>query len=183
MSHNIKGVIFVGAHWEELDDRIRVATKPNPALLQMEMVDRSFWADYRVDVSQSLARKVIDILSSAGFKDVDEDADFDWHTDVITPSRWMFPKTTPPATVVSLNARYNPTTHIRIGQVLGGLRKEGYLIVCTGGAVHNLYRNNWLPMLLRGDNFQPEKVPKKWATDFSRAVKDVVESNSVRGRF
>jgi len=27
----VKGLIFIGAHWEELDDRIRVATKVNPA--------------------------------------------------------------------------------------------------------------------------------------------------------
>jgi len=29
-SGNVKGLIFIGAHWEELDDRIRVASKVKP---------------------------------------------------------------------------------------------------------------------------------------------------------
>jgi aromatic ring-opening dioxygenase catalytic subunit (LigB family) len=179
-THGIKGLIFVGAHWEELDDRIRVATKTKPDVVQMDMVPRSYWENYQVNIDVSLARRVVHLLRSSGFTDVEEDPEFDWHDDTITPARWMFPEGTPPATVVSLNARYNPVFHVKIGRALRVLRKEGYLLCGTGGAVHNLYRNNWLPVLAKGDNFQPGRKPAKWAIEFEKSVSDVVANTKAR---
>ncbi|RSL41097.1 hypothetical protein CEP54_015924 [Fusarium duplospermum] len=60
--NGIKGVVFIGAHWEELDDRIRVATKPNPEILQMDLVPRSYWENYPINVDIELAEKVINLL-------------------------------------------------------------------------------------------------------------------------
>ena len=171
--------MLVGAHWEELGDRIRVATKFNPEKVQMDLVPRSYWENYPINVSEPLAQRVIDLLRKNSFSDVEADPSFDWHDDTITPLRWMFPEGSPPATVVSLNARYDPSFHVKIGRALSSLRDEEVLIVGTGGAVHNLYRNNWLPMVLKGDNFQPGRVPAKWATDFNTAVLDVIKNNEV----
>lgn len=56
--NNIKGVVFIGAHWEELDDSIRVATKLNPDKAQIDMVDPEYWKDYPVNVSIDLAERV-----------------------------------------------------------------------------------------------------------------------------
>lgn len=91
----------------------------------------------------------------------------------------MFPDGTPHATVISLNARYNPVFHAKLGKALRGLRKEGILICGTGGAVHNLYRNNWLPLLTKGNNFQVGRKPARWAVEFERAVGDVVTKTGV----
>ena len=145
----------------------------------MDIVPRSFWENYPINVDLSLARRVVSLLRDHGFEDVEEDPTFDWHDDTITPSRWMFPDGTPPATVVSLNARYNPVFHAKIGKALRALRGEGILLCGTGGAVHNLYRNNWLPLLTRGDNFQKGSKPAKWAIEFDKSVNDVVTNNSV----
>jgi aromatic ring-opening dioxygenase catalytic subunit (LigB family) len=175
----VKGLVFIGAHWEELDDRIRVATKVNPKKLQMDLVPRSVWEDYPINVDPSLARRVVQLLRDHNFQDVEEDPDFDWRDDTVTPSRWIFPEGTPPATVVSLNARFNPVFHAKIGKALSQLRKEGILLFGTGGAVHNLYRNNWVPMLARGDNFQVDSKPARWAIEFEKTVSDVVTSTSV----
>jgi aromatic ring-opening dioxygenase catalytic subunit (LigB family) len=131
LANNIKGVVFIGAHWEELDDSIRVATKPNPNKAQMEMVDPKYWKDYPVNVSIDIAEQVISLLQEFRFKDVKADPTFDWHDDTIASARWMFPEGTPPATVISLNARLNPAFHVRIGRALGELRKEGIMIVGT----------------------------------------------------
>ncbi|GJC97794.1 aromatic ring-opening dioxygenase [Colletotrichum higginsianum] len=141
-ANDIKGIVFIGAHWEELDDRIRVATKTKPDVVQMDMVPCEYWEDYAINIDLNLADKVMASLRDAGFPDVKEDPTFDWHDDTVTPSRWMFPDGTPPATVVSLNARYNAAFHVKIGRALGRLRKDGILLCGTGGAVHNLYRNN-----------------------------------------
>ncbi|KAI8686826.1 LigB domain-containing protein [Fusarium sp. Ph1] len=175
--HGIKGIVFVGAHWEELDDRIRVATKTNPDIVQMDMVPRSYWENYPINIDLKLAERVVNLLRVAGFPDVQEDPTFDWHDDTITPARWMFPEGTPPATVVSLNARYNPVFHVKIGRALRELRKGGILLCGTGGAVHNLYRNNWYPVLTRGDNFQKGSTPARWAIEFEKSVSEVVANN------
>ena len=146
----------------------------------MDLVPRSYWEGYPINVSQDLAERVIELLRSHHFRDVEADPTFDWHDDTITPARWMFPAGTPPTTVVSLNARFNPAFHAKIGIALSKLRQQGVLIVGTGGAVHNLYRNNWLPMLRSGDNFQPNMKPAQWALDFAHAVTEVVKNNQVR---
>ncbi|KAI4854092.1 LigB subunit of an aromatic-ring-opening dioxygenase LigAB [Aureobasidium sp. EXF-8845] len=177
LERGIKGVVFIGAHWEELGDRIRVATKYNPDRVQMDLVPRSYWENYPINISSNLAERVIELLGEHQFGDVQADPSFDWHDDTITPARWMFPDGTPPTTVVSLNARYNPVFHVQIGRALSQLSREGIMIVGTGGAVHNLYRNNWVPMLRKGDNFQPGTVPARWATDFECSVSDVIKHN------
>jgi aromatic ring-opening dioxygenase catalytic subunit (LigB family) len=147
----------------------------------MDMVPRSYWENYPINVDIALVRRVVNLLRGHNFRDVEEDPNFDWHDDTVTPARWMFPEGTPPATVISLNARFNPVFHVKIGRALRQLRKEGILLCGTGGAVHNLYRNNWYPLLSRGDNFQPGSKPARWAIEFEQTVNDVITTVSVRG--
>lgn len=106
----------------------------------MDMVPRQHWADYKINIDVSLAKRVVSLLRDQDFPDVEEDPDFDWHDDTVTPAKWMFPDGTPPATVISMNARFDPVFHVRIGQAISSLRKEGILIISTGSTVHNLYR-------------------------------------------
>lgn len=145
----------------------------------MGLVPPKYWRDYRINVDAGLASKVIKLLKAQGFSDVDQDPEFDWHDDTITPMKWMFPDGTPPATVISMNARFDPVFHVRIGQAIQSLRHEGILIMGTGGTVHNLYRNNWLPLRWYGDNFQIGRKPARWAVDFERALSDVIRDNQV----
>lgn len=90
----------------------------------------------------------------------------------------MFPSGCPPTTIVSMNARYDPHLHVKIGATLRALRKENYLIVGSGGAVHNLYRNKWFPMVRYGDNFAQEAPPEREMLEFRQAVEDVITKNS-----
>lgn len=180
LNSDVKGVVLIGAHWEEKGEKLRVATKFEPGRAQMDMVPREYWEKYPINVSKELADRVIDLLRAHQFRDVEPDPTFDWHDDTITPCRWMFPAGTPPTTVVSLNARFQPTFHSKIGIALGQLRAEGILIVGTGGAVHNLYRNNWIPMLKDKDNFQVGRTPAPWAIEFEQSVSDVIKRNEVR---
>lgn len=179
--YGIKGLVLIGAHWEVLDDSIRVAAKINPDRTQLEPAPKSFWENYPINVDVGLAKKVVNLLRNAGFEDVQEDTTYDWHDDTVTPTQWMFPDGSPPATVVSLNARFNPVFHVKIGRALRELRKHGILLCGTGGTVHNMYRNNWFPFLTRLDNFQEGSKPAQWALDFEKSVSDVVANNKVCG--
>jgi aromatic ring-opening dioxygenase catalytic subunit (LigB family) len=172
--------VFIGAHWEELDYRTRVDTELNPYKAQMKVVDPKYWKDYPVNVSIDTAERVIALMKKNHFKNVKADLTFDWHDNTIASATWMFPEGAPPATVISLNEPFNPGFHVRIWRALVELMKEGVMIVGTGGAVHNLYRNNWLPMLAKGDNFQLGRAHADWAIDFERTVSDVISSNAVR---
>lgn len=71
-----------------------------------------------------------------------------------------------------MNAYYDPHTHMKIGSALRPLREEGYLIIGTGGAVHNLYRNVWEPMVLYRDNFAQQRAPEKPLLEFRQSVED-----------
>ena len=89
----------------------------------------------------------------------------------------MFPERCPPTTIISMNASYNPHFHMRIGAALRPLRHEGYLLIGTGGAVHNLYRNIWDPMVKYRDNFAQVAPPEKPLLEFRQSVEDCFTKN------
>lgn len=169
----------MNSHWTELDDRVRVGTKSPPNIVQMDAAPKEVYEHYKINVSPELGRRVVSLLKAGGCPDVEEDNDADWHDSTTTPSLWMFPDGTPPATTVSLNARYDPVFHVRMGQALRPLRKEGILIIATGAVVHNIFRASFGPLILRKDNLQKGSVPAKWAMDFDQSVRDVITNNTV----
>jgi aromatic ring-opening dioxygenase catalytic subunit (LigB family) len=118
------------------------------------------------------------MLNAEGFK-ASANPTYEWIHDVFMVLIRMFPdsKKCPPVTVLSTNARYDPYYHVKVGAVLRPLRKEGYLLVGTGGAIHNLYRNRWTEMLLYRESLGQETPPEKWALAFRQAVEDVVSQN------
>jgi len=73
-----------------------------------------------------------------------------------------------------MNGRYDPHFHMKIGSTLRPLRKENYLFIGTGGAVHNLYRNVWGPMVMYRDNFAMPGPPGAWAMEFRQAFEDAM---------
>jgi len=91
----------------------------------------------------------------------------------------MFPDCLPlPTTIVSMNARYDPHFHLKIGAALRPMRYEDTLIIGSGGSVHNLYRNHWYHMALYKDNFAQPVPPEPWALQFRQAVEDVITENN-----
>ena len=119
------------------------------------------------------------MLRSEGFN-VSENSKFDWIHDTFMVLIRMFPDASkcPPTTIISMNARYDPHYHMRIGATLRPLRHEGYLIIGSGGAIHNLYRNVWKPMLLYRDSLGQERPPDTEMLDFRQACEDAFEKNS-----
>lgn len=52
------------------------------------------------------------------------------------------------------------------------------LTQAAGGAVHNLYRNNWHQVIHYRDNLAQERPPEQWAIDFGEAFSNVVTQNT-----
>lgn len=93
-----------------------------------------------------LASRCVSLLKNAGLK-AKTNSKFDWIHDTYLILIRMFPDACPLTTIISMNARYDPHYHIKVGTALRPLRREDVLFIGTGGAVHNLYRNDWYPML------------------------------------
>ena len=173
LRNNIKGVIMMGAHWDSTgENSLEVATNPSPAKSPVAYVHPSKYASYALNPDLPTAHRVLDLLNSAGFN-AKPNAKFDWIHDTYLILIRMFPERCPPTTIVSMNARFDPHLHMRVGSALASLREQGYLLIGTGGAVHNLYRNQWAPMLKYRDNFAQQTPPEGWALEFRQSVEDV----------
>jgi aromatic ring-opening dioxygenase catalytic subunit (LigB family) len=166
-----------GAHWDAPDDRIEVATNPKPDKSPVAYVHPNKYEDYQLNPDLPTASRCVDMLRSAGFN-ASGNPTFDWIHDTYLILIRMFPAGCPPTTLISTNARYDPHFHTAVGAALRPLRADNYLLIGSGGAVHNLYRNYWLPMLRFSDNFAQEQPPEPWALEFRQAVEDVVRNNS-----
>jgi len=177
LAHGIKGVVMMGAHWDCLNDKIQVATNPNPQKSPVAYVHPSKYASYKLNPDIPMANRCISMLKAEGFN-AETNPDFDWIHDTYLILIRMFPGGCPPTTIVSMNARFDPHFHMKVGATLRPLRKENYLIIGSGGAVHNLYRNVWAPMVRFRDNFAQETPPEGWALEFRQAVQDVITNNS-----
>lgn len=95
----------------------------------------------------------------------------------------MFPRGCPPTTIVSAQSRYDPHFHAAVGAALRPLRARRHrtLFIGSGGAVHNLYRNVWGPMVRHRDSFAQPAPPEAWAMEFRQEVIDaLVAGNSAR---
>ncbi|KAH0841495.1 hypothetical protein AYO21_07088 [Fonsecaea monophora] len=175
---NVKGIVIINSHWVELDDKIRVATNSDPHVDLTPLVPREKYDHFKPNISRDLGLRVISLLKAAGFPDVEESTTAEWVDAPTTPSLHMFPNDMPPATTVSINARYDPVFHVRMGQALRSLRKEGILLIASGSIVHNIFRGNHLPILLRRDNLQKGSQPAKFALDFEKSIDDIITSNT-----
>ncbi|KAF2684650.1 hypothetical protein K458DRAFT_389114 [Lentithecium fluviatile CBS 122367] len=163
LAHNIRGVIMMGAHWDARGtNRIDVAMKPNPN-------------------KSPIAYRVIGMLNEAGFDTRCNDT-FDWIHDTFLDLIHTFPGGCPPTIIISMNARFDLHLHARVGSVVAKLREENYLVIGTGGAVHNLYRNHWVQMLRYTNNFAQPVPPDAAMLEFRQAAEDVLVRNCRKGR-
>lgn len=149
---------------------------PAPGKSPVAYVHPSKYVDYKLEADLPTGERCMKMLRSEGFN-VKPNDKFEWIHDTYLILIRMFPKKCPPTTIISMNARFDPHFHMRVGSTLRPLRKEGYLVIGTGGAVHNLFRNKWAPMLKYRDNFAQETPPEGWALEFRQSVEDCINNN------
>lgn len=182
LAHGIKGVIMMGAHWDARGtNRIDVSMNPNPQKSPVAYVHPSKYVNYKLNPDLKTGQKLVDTLCAAGLRAKGNDK-FDWIHDTYLVLIRMFPEACPPTTIISMNARFDPHLHARVGSVIAQLRAENYLIIGSGGAVHNLYRNHWGQMLLFTDNFAQPVPPEAAMLEFRQSVEDVLTRNCRAGR-
>ncbi|CAH0054426.1 unnamed protein product [Clonostachys solani] len=178
LANGIKHVVIMGAHWAAINDEIHVATNPAPTKAPIGGVHPRKYIDYKLNPDILMAERVIYILKDQGFN-CKADPNFIWIHDVYLILIRTFPHGCPPTTIISMNARFDPHYHMRVGSSLRHLRREkDVLFIGSGGAVHNLYRNIWTPLLRHADNFAMETPPGHWALDFRQEFEDAIMRNT-----
>ncbi|RDL33937.1 uncharacterized protein BP5553_08305 [Venustampulla echinocandica] len=156
----VKSIVMMGAHWEALGDEIQVAMNPNPQQTPVAYVAPKRYKNFVLSPDLVLGSKVLSMLQSAGFEaKANPVLDFIHDTFLILIRMFPHMQTCIPVTVISANARFDPHYHAKVGSVLRPLRYENILIIGSGGAVHNLYRNHWAQMVIHRDNFAQPVPP------------------------
>ncbi|RAH84246.1 aromatic ring-opening dioxygenase family protein [Aspergillus japonicus CBS 114.51] len=180
LDNGIEHVVIMGAHWVTTGDSIQIATNPTPAKNPIGGVHPSKYVPYHLNPDLPMCNRVQQLLQSAGFN-ATPNPTVDWIHDIYLILIRTFPKQCPPTTVLSLNARFDPHYHLRVGAALRPLRHEKVLFIGSGGTVHNLYRNTWGPLLRYADNFAMEAPPGDWALAFRQEMEDAVTKAARKG--
>lgn len=139
-------------------------------------VHPSKYQNYKFNPDLDMVPTIQSYLSAAGIASK-PDPTFDWIHDTFLILIRMFPRGCPPTTIISSQHRYDPHFHAAVGTALRPLRdfdRHKTLLLGSGGAVHNLYRNVWAPMLRHRDNFAQPTAPEAWAMDFRQEVVDAL---------
>ncbi|KAF4624951.1 hypothetical protein G7Y89_g13220 [Cudoniella acicularis] len=184
LANGIEHVVMMGAHWAVLGDGIEVSGNPKPEKSPVAYVKPEKYESYALNPDLQMSSRVCDMLKSSGFK-ASINEKFDWIHDTYLILIRMFPSGSPPTTIISMNARYDPHYHMKVGSCLRPLRSEKVLFIGSGGAVHNLYRNKWAPMILYRDNFGFAAPPEAWALDFRQEFKNALigrDDGEMKGR-
>lgn len=131
-----RGIVVVSAQWQAIRP-VRVTAHRKPSQLRdFEMSGWATSAAYPCPGSPALAEDVASRLGSAGVPSV-LDATRGLDAAAWVPAAAMFPSPRVPVVAVSLPAAAEPAEMLGMGKALAPLRREGYLLVGSGGLVHN----------------------------------------------
>jgi aromatic ring-opening dioxygenase catalytic subunit (LigB family) len=149
---------------------------PEPGKMPLINADPKIWKEFKPKTDLETGRRVINMLQDAGI-DAEEDVTFNWMIDTEICLVGMFGMRCPPVTIISQDSHWDPWFHIKIGNTLRSLRKEGYLLIGSGGGTHNLYRTEWHHTLKYKDVFAMEHPPDEETLEFRQSLEDVICRN------
>jgi 4,5-DOPA dioxygenase extradiol len=158
-------ILCISAHWEGPSVRATGAGKPETIHDFFGFPKALYELEFDAPGSPDLAARAVTLLNDAGIAaEVDPARGRDhgcWN-----PLMLIYPQSGIPVVQLSLIAGGDTQAHLKLGQALAPLRKEGVLIFASGGAVHNL---RWLDREGRGAAID-------WAAEFDRWVGERIEA-------
>ena len=127
-----RAIVVISGHWEE--SPLAVTAAPSPSLLYdyYGFPPHTYELKYPAPGSPKLAARVAGLVNAR----LETERGFDHG--VFIPFKLIYPDANVPVVQLSLKSGLDAAEHIRIGQALAPLRKEGVLIVGSGMSFHNL---------------------------------------------
>ncbi len=152
-----KAILAISGHWET--KQLAVQANPNPPMVYdySGFPEFTFHLKYPAPGDPTLARRVQELLTGAGFP-TGLDADRGYDHGVFAPFYVMYPEANMPIVQLSIRADYDPAAHLAIGRAIAPLRSEGVLIVGSGLSYHNLKQ-------FGPEAVAPSKAFDSWLTD------------------
>jgi len=155
--HRPRVIVVFSAHWDS-GGRIVIGSAARHALIYDfgGFPKALYEVKYDAPGDPALAARIAATLRDAGFAPGLDDARGLDHG-VWAPLRLMYPEAVTPVVEVSLPTGMAPEALCRIGAALAPLRREGVLILGSGGIVHNLALLDWR---------RRDRPPEPWAEAF-----------------
>lgn len=147
-------ILCVSAHWESDRPALSLAERPDTIHDFGGFPDALYRLFYPAPGAPALASRAQGLLRQVGERvALSESRGLDHGAWV--PLMLMYPQADIPVTQLSVQTARGAATHLALGRALAPLRKEGVLVLGSGGAVHNL--GHWFE--------DPAGVPD-WAVAF-----------------
>lgn len=166
-----RAVVVVSAH-AEAPAPLRVTGSERPAQVYdfYGFPEELYRLRYPSPGSPTLAREIVDLLAGTGFPaELDSRRGLDHGAWV--PMSLAYPDANVPVVEVTLPAPRAAAELVKMGEALAPLRRQGVLLVGSGGVVHNLARLIW-------DDKRAPVDP--WARRFDDWVRARLEERDVR---
>ena len=148
-----RAILCVSAHWATRVPTISAAERPETIYDFGGFHAELYRVRYDAPGAPQLAERASELLSAAGIDSELSNARGLDHGAWV-PLSLMYPGRDVPVTQLSVQPGAGTSAHFQMGRALAPLRREGVLILATGGATHNLHK------LGRGD------VAPEWAARF-----------------
>src|ERR1051325_9518082 len=162
-----RAILCVSAHWATRAPTLSAAERPETIHDFGGFPAELYRVRYDAPGAPQLASRAAELLREAGVEtEVSKERGLDHGAWV--PLSLIYPERDVPVTQLSVQPSAGAEAHFRVGQALAPLRREGVLILATGGATHNLHQ------LGRGAD-APD-----WAASFDEWLDEKIRRGSYR---
>lgn len=132
-----RAILVASAHWETSLPMLTSGERPQTIHDFSGFPQELYSIRYAAPGSPAVAARAAGLLREAGFtpaqngcRGLDHGA---W-----VPLRWMYPEADVPIVQLSVQPDLGPLHHLRLGEALAPLTREGVLVIGSGHVTHNL---------------------------------------------
>ncbi|GBG25081.1 4,5-DOPA dioxygenase extradiol [Hondaea fermentalgiana] len=141
-----EAIVLVSAHWEasaRSADQFEIVDRPSsdaPLLFDYYgFPPETYKYTYNAPLDEEKREHVLESLRNSGIKIKPSTERKSYDHGVYIPLLAMRPQADVPVIQVSLGSSLDPGAHVKLGKALSDLRRDGFLIIGSGMATHNMY--------------------------------------------
>lgn len=168
-----RAVVVLSAHGLSQTGAVVVSAAARPMLSYdfRGFPEELYGIQYPCAGEPELARRIAEQLTEAQFKTSLESRTALDHG-VWVPLKILYPDANVPVIQITMPYPTDPRYVLKMGRSLSELRREGILLIGSGGAVHNLQELQW---------HQKHGPGAEWAIEFDRWVHERLRDHDVEG--